>query len=194
VQGVCPMIKTIANNARDMRAFALKRDVVMVALLDKDREDDVTILHSMSPAEAKRVARELDCAADVATGGNRSSVPADELLYSSPGESEPLHLVPETVDLLIEACQEIEQLARVIGTLPADGSGIDLMLRGVAMRLDTLNSLISWALVHDGSFKPAEAFETIHGPRHWLTAMADVYKAASRVLDRARVCTATGEG
>lgn len=188
------MIKTIANNARDMRAFALKRGVVMVALLDKDREDDVTIVHSMSPAEAKRVARELDSAADVATGGNHASVPAAEPLGSSPGESEPLHLVPETVDLLIEACQEIEQLARVIGTLPADSSGIDLMLRGMAMRLDTLNSVIHWALLHDGSFEPSEAFETVHGPRHWLATAAEVQRTASRVLDRARVCTTTREG
>ncbi|MDI3511602.1 MAG: hypothetical protein PWQ61_2367 [Betaproteobacteria bacterium] len=85
-------------------------------------------------------------------------------------ESTPLNLPPESADLLADACAEIEQLSRIIGTMPADSSGGDLLLRGLAVRLHSLNSVIYWALLRDGTFNPAEASETVRGPAQWRLA------------------------
>lgn len=80
--------------------------------------------------------------------------------------SKPLNLSPESADLLADACSEIEQLARMIGTWPDDVETLPA-LRGVAIRLKDLNSLLGWALCRDGSFDLAEASETVRGPSWW---------------------------
>lgn len=85
-------------------------------------------------------------------------------------ESKPLNLPPEAADLLADACAEIEQMTRIIGTMPPDASGNDLVLRGLAVRLHSLNSVIYWALLRDGTFNAAEASETVHGPAQWRLA------------------------
>lgn len=85
-------------------------------------------------------------------------------------ESQPLNLPPESADLLSDACAEIEQMSRIIGTMPPDASGNDLVLRGLAVRLHSLNSVIYWALLRDGTFNAAEASETVHGPAQWKVA------------------------
>lgn len=85
-------------------------------------------------------------------------------------ESKPLNLAPECADLLADACAEIEQMTRIIGTMPADSSGNDLVLRGLAVRLHSLNSVIYWALLRDGTFNVAKASDTVHGPAAWKLA------------------------
>lgn len=85
-------------------------------------------------------------------------------------DSIPLVLDPECADLLSDACAEIEQMTRIIGTMPADTSGNDLVLRGLAVRLHSLNSVIYWALLRDGTFNAAEASQTVQGPAQWRMA------------------------
>lgn len=84
-------------------------------------------------------------------------------------ESKPLHLPPESADLLADACSEIDQLARMIGTWPDDPETL-LALRGLAIRLRDLNGLMGWALFRDGSFDLEEATQTVRGPGWWRPA------------------------
>lgn len=84
-------------------------------------------------------------------------------------ESKPLNLPPESADLLADACSEIDQLARMIGTWPDDPETL-LALRGLAIRLRDLNGVMGWALFRDGSFDLAEATQTVRGPEWWRPA------------------------
>lgn len=84
-------------------------------------------------------------------------------------ESKPLNLPPESADLLADACSEIDQLARMIGTWPDDPETL-LALRGLAIRLRDLNGVIGWALFRDGSFDLEEATQTVRGPGWWWSA------------------------
>lgn len=83
--------------------------------------------------------------------------------------SAPLNLPPESADLLADACSEIDQLARMIGTWPEDLETLPA-LRGIAIRLRDLNSVLGWALFRDGSFDLVQASKTVQGPASWKTS------------------------
>lgn len=79
-----------------------------------------------------------------------------------------LHLEPGRVALLTSACEEIEQLTRVLGTL---GSSIDteLVRRSVAVRVHDLNRVIHSALIEsdESTFDTKRAGATVYGPTWW---------------------------
>lgn len=56
-------------------AFALREDAVVVARVVRDSDEEYKYLQRMTPAEARRLARELDQAANVAEGKTGQYVP-----------------------------------------------------------------------------------------------------------------------
>lgn len=88
---------------------------------------------------------------------------------TSAPESIPLNMSPDCADLLATACAETEQITTLIGTMSISGD-FDLLVRGLAMRLHSLNSVVYWALARDGSFDLEEASRTVRGPKSWSTA------------------------
>lgn len=167
------MAEHTPKGGKYLMAFALRDDAVTVARITRGCDEDAAYLHTMSPADARNLAQDLERAAVVAErkGDTPSPCVAETVPAPCRVEARALHLAPECADLLTEACAEIEQMTRTIGTMPADPSGNDLVLRGLAVRLHSLNSVIYWALLRDGTFDAAEAFETVHGPAQWRGAV-----------------------
>jgi hypothetical protein len=97
--------------------------------------------------------------------GRNGACVSGEKTMNAP-ESKPLNLAPECADLLADACAEIDQLARMVGTWPDDPETL-LGLRGLAIRLRDLNGVLGWALFRDGSFNLEEASQTVRGPDWW---------------------------
>lgn len=78
------------------------------------------------------------------------------------------YMEPQRVALLASACEEIEQLTRVLGTL---GNSIDteLVRRSVAVRVHDLNRVVHSALIEseDNTFDMKKAGATVYGPAWW---------------------------
>lgn len=164
------MAENHSTDDKYLIAFALREDAITVARVAKGCDDEYKYLQTMGPVDARRLARELDLAANVAEGKAGQSEPIKAVPAPAVDDSKALHLASECADLLSDACAEIEQMSRIIGTMPADASGNDLVLRGLAVRLHSLNSVVYWALLRDGTFNAAEASETVHGPAQWKLA------------------------
>lgn len=56
-------------------AFALREDAITVARVVRDSDEEYKYLQTMNPSEARRLARELDRAANVAEGKADQYVP-----------------------------------------------------------------------------------------------------------------------
>jgi hypothetical protein len=164
------MAENHSTDDKYLIAVALRDQVVSVSRVAKDDDDFLEGLQTMNPTEARRLARELDVAANVAEGKAAQLEAVKAVSGAAHDDANALHLASECADLLSDACAEIEQMSRIIGTMPPDASGNDLVLRGLAVRLHSLNSVIYWALLRDGTFNPDEASETVHGPAQWKLA------------------------
>lgn len=84
-------------------------------------------------------------------------------------EPSDVYLPPSRVALMTNACGEIEQITRLLGTTSVNEDN-DLAFRGLAVRLHELNSVVFWALLDDGSFDWEEAASTVRGPKAWGVA------------------------
>lgn len=164
------MAENHSTDDKYLIAFALREDAITVARVARGSDEEYKYLQTMNPTEARRLARELELAANVAEGKAATLEAVKAVPGATDEDANALHLASECADLLSDACAEIEQMSRIIGTMPADSSGNDLVLRGLAVRLHSLNSVIYWALLRDGTFNPDEASETVHGPAQWKLA------------------------
>jgi hypothetical protein len=79
-----------------------------------------------------------------------------------------VYMEPRRVAMLTSACEEIEQLTRVLSTL---GHSIDteLVRRSVAVRVHDLNRVVHSALIESESnpFDMKKAGATVYGPTWW---------------------------
>lgn len=94
---------------------------------------------------------------------------AEQTLNTNSPAPKPLNLDAGAADLLSEACNEIEQLTRVLGTMKDDDDSL-LIRRSVAVRVHDLNRVVQCALNRDESFDMKEAGETVYGPGWWGVA------------------------
>ncbi|WP_439113731.1 hypothetical protein [Hydrogenophaga sp.] len=96
---------------------------------------------------------------------------AEQTVNTSNPEPCDVYLEPRRVALLTNACDEIEQLTRVLGTL---GNSIDseLVRRSVAVRVHDLNRVVHGALTDSevNPFDIKKAGATVYGPAWWGAA------------------------
>ena len=93
---------------------------------------------------------------------------AEQTVNTIKPEPSDVYIEPRRVALLISACDEIEQLTRVLGTL---GTSIDsdLVRRSVAVRVHDLNRVVQGALTESevNPFDMKEAGVNVYGPAWW---------------------------
>jgi len=77
----------------------------------------------------------------------------------------PVVIPAECAPHIADACGEIEQLIRLLGTMKIDNDS-DMAVRGIAVRMSQLHTLVFGAII--GSVEPAEALATLRGPGQWF--------------------------
>jgi hypothetical protein len=93
---------------------------------------------------------------------------AEQTVNAIKPELSDVYLVPARVALMTSACDEIEQLTRVLSTM---GTSIDqeLVRRAVAVRVHDLNRVVQSALTESelSPFDQNKAHATVYGPAWW---------------------------
>lgn len=64
-----------------------------------------------------------------------------------------------------DACGELEQLIRLLGTMKIDNDS-SMAVRGLAVRMSQLHRHVFGAIC--GSVKPEQVIDTLRGPKHWF--------------------------
>lgn len=73
----------------------------------------------------------------------------------------------ECVPHITDACYELEQLIRLLGTMRIDSES-DMAIRGIAVRMNELHHVVFGAII--GSIEPEQALATVRGPAQWFNA------------------------
>ena len=83
-------------------------------------------------------------------------------------EKAPVTIPAECVPHVEDACGELEQLIRLLGTMRIDGES-DMAVRGIAVRMSQLNNLVYGSII-GAPIEPSEALDTVRGPGQWFRA------------------------
>lgn len=80
-------------------------------------------------------------------------------------ESTAVTIPADCVPHIADACGELEQLIRLLGTMRIDSES-DMAIRGIAVRMSQLHCLVFGSII--GRVDPEEAAATLRGPGMWF--------------------------